>query len=175
MIALWGLPKEGLVRGENEPLSDLAPASGSHSGSNTLLGGPAPNFQLRDLDGKLHELREYRGEVVLLNFWATWCAPCRLEMPLLDRQSQEFADRGLVILAVNLQETAAQIEDFVNETGILLPILLDTDGAISEAYRIMGYPSSVIVDPSGLIQVIHVGIITEPQLHEYLQQVGLDL
>lgn len=158
------LPPEGATRRETEE-GESAPVAGKI----------APNFKLEDISGRVYELQDYAGNIVLLNFWATWCAPCRLEMPLLEETSQALANENFIVLAVNLQESVAEVEEFVNEIGLTFPVLLDSDGTVSELYRIIGYPSSIVIDSTGRIQTIHIGIISETQLQDYLLQAGLTL
>jgi cytochrome c biogenesis protein CcmG/thiol:disulfide interchange protein DsbE len=141
--------------------------------ANPAIGQKAPDFSLRALDGQRYELRDLEGQVVLLNFWATWCGPCRLEMPLFEQYSQDLVNDGLIILAINLQEAIPVVQDYVEELGLTFPVLLDSDGKVSQQYRIIGYPSSILIDRTGQIQVIHIGIITEAQLVDYLQQLGI--
>jgi peroxiredoxin len=138
-----------------------------------VVGAMAPNFQLQDISGEYVAISDFEGNVILLNFWATWCAPCRLEMPLLETHFREFADENFVILPINLQESAREVNQFVQETGMTFPVLLDSDGSVAEMYRILGYPSTILIDSAGRIQRIHIGILTEPQLRDYLAQIGL--
>ena len=176
LIALAGFPREQPSSPEPDSLlatEDVVELGGEVQTQAPKVGQFAPNFQLRDPHDHIYELKDFEGNIVLLNFWATWCGPCRLEMPLLEQYSQELADESFVILAVNLQESAITVQAFVDEIGLSFPVLLDEDGHVSEQYRIIGYPSTIIIDSSGRIRTIHIGIISEPQLHEYLGQVGL--
>jgi peroxiredoxin len=138
-----------------------------------VVGAMAPNFQLQEINGDDVNLTDFEGNVILLNFWATWCVPCKLEMPLLEEQFREFADESFVILAINLQESTREVHQFIQENGMTLPVLLDPDGRVAEMYRIIGYPSTILIDSTGRIRAIHIGILTEPQLREYLAQAGL--
>lgn len=139
------------------------------------VGAQAPNFVLQDLNGLIFELADFKGNVILLNFWATWCGPCRLEMPMLEKQFQDFADQNFVILAINLEESFDEVQAYVEELGMTFPVLLDQDGSVSELYRIIGYPSSVLIDAAGKIQTIHIGILSETQLQDSLRSAGLQL
>src|SRR5262245_60957034 len=112
---------------------------------------PAPDFALVGLDGKTVRLGDLRGRVVFLNFWATWCPPCREEMPAMQALAAELEKEGLVVLAVNYAETAEVAEAFVQETGLTLPVLLDGDGAIARRYRVPGLPASFFVDRRGAL------------------------
>lgn len=177
LIALAGFPQ--IPQSSFEPGSSLTTDAvveiGEGGTAAPAIGQIAPNFKLRDPHDRIYELKDFAGNIVLLNFWATWCAPCRLEMPLLEQHSHEFADENLVILAINLQESVAEVQEFVDEMGLSFPVLLDEDGHVSEQYRIIGYPSTFIIDSTGRIRTIHIGIITEPQLREYLGQVGITI
>lgn len=140
-----------------------------------VVGAFAPVFRLQDIDGINIDLHDFRGSVVLLNFWATWCGPCRLEMPLLENHYQEYGGSNFTVLAINLGEPLDEVGAFVDELGLTFPVLLDPEGEISQLYRVIGYPSSIVIDPEGRIAKIHVGIISETQLREYLRLAGLPL
>jgi thiol-disulfide isomerase/thioredoxin len=173
LIVLHGFPDEASPS-SSRPLATAGMGAASLSaGTAPEIGARAPNFILQDLNGLLLELDDFGEKVVLLNFWATWCGPCRLEMPLLERYYQELADQGFVILAINLGESAEEVEAFMDELGLTFPALLDPDGNVSELYRVIGYPTSVLIDTQGSIQAIHIGILSELQLDKYLSQVGL--
>ena len=130
------------------------------------VGRAAPAFRLRALDGSLTELTDHRGQYVLLNFWASWCGPCRGETPEL----QEFFERqspGLVVVGVNQQETVETAREFAEAFGVTYPIPLDTDGQVSSAYRVStGLPVSFLIDPEGVIQRVHLGALTGDDLAE---------
>ena len=130
------------------------------------VGRAAPAFRLRALDGSLTELTDHRGQYVLLNFWASWCGPCRGETPEL----QAFFERqspGLVVLGVNQQETVETAREFAEAFGVTYPIPLDTDGQVSSTYRVStGLPVSFLIDPEGVIQRIHLGALTGDDLAE---------
>ena len=116
------------------------------------LGIPAQDFSLVDLDGNLHTLSEYEGQVVIVNFWATWCGPCRAEMPALQAIYDEYQDDGLVLLAVNQDESPATINAFITEHDLTFPILLDDILQISRLYEIEAYPSTFFIDRRGRIR-----------------------
>lgn len=111
----------------------------------------APDFTLRDLNGNSVSLSNFRGNVVFLNFWATWCPPCRSEMPSMDRLYGQLRGRGFVVLAVDKQENRRQVEKFMKHYGLSFPALLDTDGKVSSLYGIRGLPSTFIIDSGGKI------------------------
>lgn len=116
------------------------------------LGIPAQDFSLADLDGNVHTLSDYEGQVVIINFWATWCRPCRSEMPALQAVYEEYQDEGLVLLAVNQDESPSTISSFIAEYGLSFPILLDDTLQVSRQYEIEAYPSTFFIDRRGRIR-----------------------
>jgi thiol-disulfide isomerase/thioredoxin len=112
---------------------------------------PAPDLELAGLDGKTVRLADFRGRVVFLNFWATWCPPCREEMPAMQALAGELEKEGLVVLAVNYAESAETAEAFIRETGLTLPVLLDPDGAVTRRFRVTALPASFFVDRRGAL------------------------
>jgi cytochrome c-type biogenesis protein len=117
------------------------------------VGDAAPEFAARMLDGSHVSLAELRGKVVLLNVWATWCVPCRKEMPALQQLYQDLGDEGLVVLAVSVDAAGARdaVDTFVNERGIGFDIALDPSGGVQETFRTMGVPESFLIDRDGKI------------------------
>lgn len=109
----------------------------------------APEFSLRDAGGGPVSLSGYRGGLVLLNFWATWCGPCRDEMPSMENLSRNFGGQGFTILAVNQKESAAQVTSYMRKNGLNLTTPLDGDGKVSAAYRVYGIPVSYLIDANG--------------------------
>ena len=114
---------------------------------------PALDFEASTPDGKRVRLKDYRGKVVFLNFWATWCVPCLREMPAMERLSKKMAGRAFTILAVNLMETPAQVRKFLEEIPVTFTIVMDTTGEISENYGATSLPLTYIIDKKG--RVIH--------------------
>lgn len=112
----------------------------------------APLVSLTALDGRSFTLAELRGKVVFLNFWATWCIPCRQEMPALDNLYRTYRDRGFVVLAVNFKESARDVRSFVDQTGVTFPTVLDPEGAVSRALKVRGLPVSFLVGRDGTLQ-----------------------
>jgi thiol-disulfide isomerase/thioredoxin len=109
----------------------------------------APDFTLRDANGGFSTLAQYRGGFVLLNFWATWCGPCREEMPSMEQLSRSFAGQGLAVVAINQRESAAQVNRFMKTHALNFPTPLDTDGRVAASYRAYGVPVSYLIDGSG--------------------------
>ena len=134
-------------------------------------GNQARDFTLEALDGREVSLSDFQGKVVLINFWATWCAPCRAEIPDLQAAYETHQGAGFVVLGVNVEESRAAVEPFVAEFGMTYPVLFDETGQLLKQYRAIGLPMSILVDEEGLIQARHTGYLTEGQLEDYLERV----
>lgn len=139
-------------------IATAAPEAGANDHFATMLGiqkpkeqVEAPNVVGTDPDGNTIRLQGFRGKVVFLNFWATWCVPCRLEMPAMERLYQEFKGRGLVVLAVNLQEGPSAVKAFVRELKLTFPVVLDPKGAAAIAYAVRGLPATYLIDRNQVI------------------------
>ncbi|GAB4565275.1 MAG: TlpA disulfide reductase family protein [Anaerolineae bacterium] len=117
----------------------------------------APEIQVPRLGGGELSLREMEGQIIVLNFWATWCPPCRAEMPALERVYEERSAEGLVVIGINQMEPEAQVQAFVEEFGLTFPIGLDLDGSVSQAYRARALPMTYFIDRQGTIRDIVVG------------------
>ncbi len=161
------------ISAESTDVLDIEVEGFSSRPSGPKIGSPAPNFALQDLDGNMVNLEETLGKVVLLNFWATWCGPCRVEMPLFERTYTEFKDEDFVVLAVDFDEPLEAVRVFQEELNLNFPILLDPGGEVQRAYRVLGYPTSVLINREGMIHAIHVGIMSEAQLDDYLGELGV--
>ena len=149
--------------GELGPLDDRSPS----------VGELAPQFELRNVDGQVVRLSDFRGKVVWINFWATWCGPCRRELPDIARLAAEFSDDDLVVLAVNQEQSAAVARDFWEELGLDLPILLDSSREVSAQYRLRGLPDNFFIDREGVLQSFQLGFLVEEQMREGLAAAGL--
>jgi len=122
-------------------------------------GHLAPDFTLKTLDGKTARLSELRGKkVVLINFWATWCPPCRLEMPTMQKIYTEYKGKGFEVLAVNIEPDAKEeISEFMKELRLTFPVLLDPDMKVTRKYRLIGLPVSLLIDRQGIIRSKDIG------------------
>ena len=115
-------------------------------------GSATPLLVLKDLNGKTHDLKQYRGKVVLINFWATWCPPCRAEMPSMQRLKNKRAGKPFVILAVDMGETEAEVKAFLPQVKTDFPVLMDKDGRALKAWKVFAFPTSYLVDAQGKIR-----------------------
>ncbi len=116
------------------------------------VGNRAPDFELFNLDNQQVSLSDFRGQPVLLNFWATWCWPCRSEMSYLQQINEEWSKKGLVLLAVDVGENKATVEGYLSDNKLDLPILLDTNAIILMMYKITNIPTTFFIDKDGIIQ-----------------------
>ncbi len=138
-----------------------------------FVGAIPPDFSLFNLSGEEVSLSNFSGQPVVINFWATWCAPCRVEMPAIQSRFLKFADQGLVVLAVDFDEPADIVADFRDEFGLTFEILLDPGAEVQQLYRNRTYPTTFFIDPDGVIQVQHFGPMTEGQMDDNLAKIGL--
>jgi peroxiredoxin len=136
-------------------------------------GKPAPDFALRDLEGRTVHLSDFRGQPVIVNFWASWCTPCRDEVPHLVTTYQQHKADGLVVVGVDLQEDDATVRSFAREFGMDYPVLLDPHGQTIRPYRITGPPTSVLIDRGGTVRGVVLGPMQESDLAHWLAEIGL--
>ena len=133
------------------------------------VGQPAPDFTLMTVDGKQVSLSQFKGKPVIINFWATWCPPCRLEMPALEEISHQAADKGFIILAVDQEEDAATVKSFLTQNQYDYLSVLDINGAVSTMYQVSGIPTSIFVDANGIVREMHSG--TMPDAQQFLDKI----
>ena len=130
--------------------------------------GPAPDFALKSHSGDNLRLSEFRGEVVMINFWASWCGPCRQEMPLLDELYTQYQPLGFTILGVNVEEDPSKANQLLKESPVNFPILYDNKSEVSKLYKVVAMPSTVLVDRDGNVRYLHQGY--KPGYEESYQQ-----
>ncbi|MEW8187236.1 MAG: TlpA disulfide reductase family protein [Candidatus Thiodiazotropha endolucinida] len=118
---------------------------------------PAPTFRLRDLEGRNHQLLDYRGSVLIVNFWASWCVPCRRELPSMNRAWTALKPKGIAMLAINLGDDAEAVKEFLNDFPIDFPVLLDHRGRISQRWQVRGLPTTLVLNRRGEIVYRAVG------------------
>ena len=134
--------------------------SGGASATDVLKawnGGPTPALRLKDLQGREHALESYRGKVVLVNFWATWCAPCLEEMPSIERLRQSLAGRAFAVLAVNLAEPDERVQAFLAKVPVGFPVLMDREATAARAWKARMLPATFIVGTDGRVRYSYVG------------------
>ena len=136
------------------------------------IGSPAPDFVLEDLSGNPVKLSELKGRLVVLNFWATWCTPCRTEIPEFQEIYQQN-EQDLVVLGINLEQSPGEIQEFISQLKVTYPILLDTDGLVSRLYKVIQLPNTYFIDRQGILRVRHIGFLSSVQFQEYLDKVGV--
>lgn len=129
---------------------------------------PVPALRLEQLQGGKAALADYAGQVVLVNFWATWCPPCKAEMPTLQAFYEAHRAKGFTLVAVNAGDPAAEVQAFVEKNGLTFPVWLDPDAAGMRAFRTMGLPSSYVIDRSGQVRLAWSGEITREALEKYV-------
>ncbi len=132
------------------------------------VNAPAPDFQLESLDGGSFQLSALDGKPVVLNFWATWCLPCREEMPLLNDFSKN--NSAVEVIGINFNESDDTVREFVETYKIDFPILKDPGGEIVKLYRIRGFPSTLFIDRDGVLRYQHVGYLTDDLLKNYIEK-----
>lgn len=135
----------------------LLAASATLASAAATVGAAAPDFTLRTLSGSNMRLQEQRGQVVLVNFWATWCGPCRKEMPHLNRIADKYKSSGLVLMGVNVDDNVKNAADLSAKLGVNFPVLLDTDKKVSRLYDLNSMPSTMVIDRSGRVRYVHRG------------------
>lgn len=127
-------------------------------------GSPAPDFEIKYPDGRKVRLSDLRGKAVLVNFWATWCPPCRAEVPEIQNAYEKYKAGGFVVVAVNVQESTSAVAKFMKEYGMTFTVAIDSSGAIGRLYRVSGIPASFFVDRDGIVREIFVGSLTSADL-----------
>ncbi|MGH9426798.1 MAG: TlpA family protein disulfide reductase, partial [Terriglobia bacterium] len=158
-----------------KPPADAKEVAGFRKPARTAveIGSEAADFQLKDLEGREIQLKGLRGNVVLLNFWATWCGPCRLEMPVVEKLHQQFHGKGLRVFGVN-DEDIDTIRDYVAEHEYSFPTLMDTNQQAMNLYRIRGIPTMVVIDREGKIAQYRLGLSRENDLRAWLRKAGIE-
>jgi peroxiredoxin len=160
-VVAAGLPNlaEATTRGVNNAQRGLEP------------GQLAPDFTLQFADGTKTQLSDWQGQPIVLNFWATWCAPCREEMPEFVAAYDRYQDDGLVIVGVNAQESASQAAEFMGNFGMDFPVALDERGDVQQLYNVRGLPTTVFIDREGRIVERWAGLLRASALEELLAEI----
>lgn len=127
--------------------------------SSTVVEGKAPDFTLKSMQGGNLKLSEHRGEVVMINFWASWCAPCRQEMPILNDLYLRYRDMGFTLLGVNVEEEIDGAKKMMTDLKVVFPVLFDTTNEVSKMYKVEAMPSTILVDRDGNMRYLHRGYL----------------
>lgn len=143
------------------------------AGRPPLVGGPAPEIALKDLQGQEVKLSDLRGKIVLLNFWATWCKPCKEEMPAMQASYDKLRGQGLVVLAVNELEDTEKVIEHIRSYGHTFPVVMDHDNHVANRYGVVGLPASFLIDRHGIVRErIFGSLLTEQRIAEMVRQYG---
>jgi thiol-disulfide isomerase/thioredoxin len=167
VVWLLDAGRGGEVAGEATAIT----LAGGLGGVAPRIGEPAPDFALETLDGSTLALADLRGRPVIINLWASWCPPCRGELPDLETLAREYGDRGLVVLGVNLQEDRASVQRYADALGLTFTIALDRQGAVANRYNLNALPTSYFVDRAGTVRDVNIGPLTERGLRAKLGKV----
>jgi peroxiredoxin len=135
------------------------------------VGDIAPDFELVDLEGNKHRLSDYKGEGVFLNFWGSWCGPCKTEMPYMENQYKEFEGKGVHILAINLKDTRLKAETFRDQFGLTFPIARDPDESVRRAYNVMPLPTTILINKDGIIKDIITRGMSEDEIRSLMESI----
>lgn len=138
-----------------------------------VAGHPAPDFMLQTLEGETVSLSDFAGQPVIVNFWASWCGPCRLEMPHLQETHVQRAGDDVVVLGVNLTKREPNLDEvpaFIDEFGVTFPVVLDEAGDVATLYEVRGQPASVFIAPDGIINTVFYGPVTQDFINERVEE-----
>ena len=170
MNITWGLTRKLIVTALL--LSTLAGSALAMGARPPAAGMPAAGFSLTDLHGKAHSLEQYKGKIVLVNFWATWCKPCTSEMPAMQTVYDQLRDKDFVVLAVNELEDEAKVREHIQQYNHTFPVLLDCENQVANQYGVFGLPVSVFIDQQGVVQeYIKGGLLTERKIQEIVSRI----
>jgi len=136
------------------------------------VGSPAANFELEATSGKTIQLSDMEGKPVLLNFWATWCGPCQVEMPLIEEYYERYGP-NLEVLAINYDEPIGEIQPYVKKLRLTFPVLLDPGGKTADLYQVIGFPTSYFIDREGFVRGVYVGILSKKVIEDHLKKIGV--
>lgn len=150
----------------------LALLACSLTGSGANINAPAPDFNLNTVGGRPVQLSQFKGRAVMVNFWATWCGPCRAELPLMQNRFEAHFP-NLVVLAIEEGSTKNEIYKVMKETGVNFLVLQGNDNVLSQ-YGISAFPTTYLIDPQGIIRFHHVGQLSASQLDRALKELGLE-
>ena len=145
-------------------------SDGQEATTGVNVGEAAPDFTLVDLEGNQVTLSDFRGKTVFVNFWATWCPPCRAEMPEIEAIYQEYKDKGVVVIGVDILESEDVVRQFVEQGGYNWTFVLDTSGEVAGNYKVTAIPISFFIDREGIIQAVNIGAMTKRAMEDKLAE-----
>lgn len=173
-VAILGIiQNRGLGRSPGAVVNSVQQSgSGEAATRDSLSGKPAPDFELAALNGATVHLSDYKGHPVVINYWATWCPPCREELPMFQKRQEKYSP-DLVILAINAGEDLKTVRNYIDREKFTFSVLLDPEWKAEALFGVMAYPTSVFIDRNGIIQARYVGGIREDVLDDYLGLIGV--
>lgn len=134
-------------------------------------GKEAPDFSLVDLNGEKHQLSDYKGQGVFLNFWGTWCKPCEKEMPFINNQYKQYKDQGVQVIAVNVGESELAVQKFAERHQLEFPIVIDKDSQVMQAYSVNPLPVTFLIDKNGNVIDSYTGELTEAKIKSFMEKI----
>ncbi|TDM13193.1 thiol-disulfide oxidoreductase ResA [Macrococcus lamae] len=137
------------------------------------VGDQAPEFQLKTTDGKTVRLSDYKGKGLILNFWGTWCEPCRKEMPALSNNYDQYKDKGVEVLAIHIKNTPQQVDQFFRglDKEVHIPVAFDNNNEVSDAFGVDPLPTTVVIDKTGKITAVHEGEMSTSTIENYMKSI----
>ncbi|MCY9667536.1 TlpA family protein disulfide reductase [Paenibacillus alginolyticus] len=176
IIMLLGLVLYGVYDYYGKKTSESSPATEEAGNIQRGIqkGQKAPDFELKDLQGQTVKLSDFQGKKVMINFWATWCPPCRVEMPHMQKFYADYNKQGVVILAVNLtptEENADSVPAFVKDYGLTFPVVLDEEGTTMQTYQVVAYPTTYLLDSNGVIREKFQGAINYDMMKQAVSKI----
>lgn len=135
------------------------------------VGDAAPDFELVDLNGERHHLKEYRGTGVILNFWGTWCPPCKREMPAFNEQYEVYKEKGVEVLSINIAQSELEVSQFIEDYKLKFPVMIDTKKSVMRAYGVDPLPTTIGISATGEITEIVTGEMTAAHIQRLMQSV----
>lgn len=135
------------------------------------VGAEAPNFEVVDLEGNTFRLSDHRGEGVVLNFWGTWCEPCKREFPAMERQYKHFEKQGVNLIAINIEQTDLEVQTYVQNMGMTFPVAIDKTRSILNAYSVKPLPTTILINQDGIVEKVITGEMTEAQIKAHFESI----
>jgi peroxiredoxin len=157
-----------IVMGASNPLASTALGQLAPAPDTVSVDKAAPDFAAQTPDGKMVRLSDLRGSIVALNFWATWCGPCRVEMPELDDAARRYSKDKLVILGVDAGEDVAQVQNYFKQLNLGFQTVLDPNGTVVDLYEIKAFPTTIWIDAKGVVRAKHLGPLTRDFIDRYV-------